>query len=119
KRFVGPGATVPPSNEVVTSYTTRSYTGGVTAMFTNRLSNEFRINYTSNDALENSHLDTLGGSTPVDLQQMVGLGPDSQVGVVLDFAGTGPLMEQQTGTQRQWNLVNTLSYSVGHHQLKF
>jgi len=56
----------------------RTYTGGLSTVFTNNLSNELRLNYTSNAAVSNVTISTLGGNTPVDLRQLLGLGHDSQ-----------------------------------------
>src|SRR5205814_1060466 len=67
----------PPSNNQTSAATTRTYTGGATSSFTNRLSNEFRVNYSSNDSSSRLFLDSFAGSTPVDLAQLTGMGSHS------------------------------------------
>ena len=110
-----------PSVNTISSYTIRTYTGGATSLFSSRLSNEFRLNYTSNSATAKSSVEKVGGNTPVDMQQLSGLGPQSSPDINFFF---GPYFLQifannSAATQRQWNLVDTVSYSRGRHQLKF
>lgn len=113
-----------PSLEDVLAYTFRTYTGGVNSMFSSRLNNEFRLNYTSNAVDGNTIIDAFGGSTPVDLRQLVGFNnPGSAVHLWLFFPGEnipfGLRLTPQSGDQRQWNFVDTLNLSLGHHQFKF
>ena len=105
------------------SGTVRTYTAGAISSLTSRLSNDFRLNYTWNQAVFNEDITKFGGSTPVNLSQLTGLGATAGPGVFF-FPGTvndnafllqGPATDQQ----RQWNIVDTLGFSVGHHQLKF
>src|SRR5439155_14485211 len=66
-------------------------------------------------------LDGLGGAVPIDLRQGTGLAPNSSVGLAF-FLGTSfisTFVGKETSIQRQWNLVDTVSYSLGRHQLKF
>ena len=66
----------PPSNDVISAYTMRTYTAGRNSVFSNRLSNEFRLNYSFECATTSTNvLDAFGGSTPVDLVQLTGLEP--------------------------------------------
>ena len=37
----------------------------------------------------------------------------------LSVGGNSSCQSQETSIQRQWNLVDTVSYSLGRHQLKF
>jgi hypothetical protein len=110
-----------PSNTDTSAVTTRTYTGGVNSFFTSRLSNELRLNYSTNHATDVFGVDKFGGNTPIDFAQITGLGPKSftEVPFILGnhfiFLDQGP----NIGEQRQWNLVDTVSYSVGRHQLKF
>ncbi len=112
---------LPATMKSATAYTTRTYTGGATVLLTNRFSNDFRLNYSSNETTGAQSIDQFGGSQPVDLAKLTGLGPLSNV--LLGFAlGSDFLIlnqSQAAGKQRQWNLVDTASYSVGRHQLKF
>ena len=112
-----------PSVVFTNSGTVRTYTAGAISSLTSRLSNDFRLNYTSNQADFNEDITRFGGSTPVNLSQLTGLGATADPGflflpnTVNDFAFLfqGP----STDRQRQWNIVDTLGFSVGHHQLKF
>jgi carboxypeptidase family protein/TonB-dependent receptor-like protein len=102
------------------AYTLRTYTAGATSALSNRLSNEFRLNYSSNDVTSRVDIDAFGGSTPVSLPQLTGGGAQT---TILFFLG-GPLiglgdLQRAVGAQKQWNLVDTVSLSLGRHQLKF
>jgi len=110
-----------PTMDETTAYTMRTYTAGVSNVFSSRLSNDFRLNYTSNDATNATVIDAFGGSTPVNLAQLSGLGSGASASVGLIYDGYSVNLEQSqvTGAQRQWNLVDTASLSWGRHQFKF
>jgi Carboxypeptidase regulatory-like domain len=110
-----------PSTDQTSTYTIRTYTAGVTSAFTNRLSNDFRLNYTSNEALTRGQIDAFGGSTPVNVAQLSGLDAQSFTYFSLLYGGYSPTLNQQqsAGTQRQWNLVDTVGLSLGRHQFRF
>jgi hypothetical protein len=120
-RFGGVSSAAPPTMKQSLAYTLRTYTGGVTSLLTNRLSNEFRLNYSSNESTSIAAIDAFGGSTPVDLAQLEGLGAGSNPHVTLILGGSleGLQQSRDSGTQRHWNLVDTASLSMGRHQLKF
>ena len=108
-------------NPSPSAFTMRTYTAGANSAFSNRLSNDLRLNYSSNETTGSAAIDAFGGSTPVDLQQLTGLPPGSQPLVFLYLGGNAIILEQyrNIGSQRQWNLVDTINYSLGRHQLKF
>jgi hypothetical protein len=110
-----------PSNTDTSAVTTRTYTGGVNSFFTSRLSNDLRLNYSSNRATDVLGIDKFGGNTPIDFAQLTGLGPKSITEVEFLLGNQFVFLDQgpNIGEQRQWNLVDTVSYSVGRHQLKF
>ena len=54
----------------IPAYTLRTYTAGATSVFSSRLSNAVRLNYSSNDVTDGDVIDAFGGSTPVDLAQL-------------------------------------------------
>jgi hypothetical protein len=115
------GVASPPTMNDVSVYSTRTYTAGASSVFSSRLSNESRLNYTSNTSTSNYLIDSFGGSTPINLLQLAGLSDGSEADVFLAY---GPYFIQlsqhgETGTQRQWNLIDTLNLSLGRHQLKF
>ena len=112
-----------PSVVFTNSPTVRTYTAGAISSLTSRLSNDFRLNYTWNQAVFNEDIAKFGGSTPVNLSQLTGLGATAAPGFFF-LPGTvndNAYLFQAPGTdrQRQWNIVDTLGLSVGHHQLKF
>jgi len=112
-----------PTTVETPAYTMRTYTAGAGSVFSSRLSNEFRLNYSSNGVTDRIVIDAFGGSTPVNLAQLVGVGSDpfSLPAVYLLPGGYFIFLPQNetSGTQRQWNLVDSVSLSLGRHQLKF
>jgi hypothetical protein len=109
-----------PTNEETLAPTLRTYTVAANSILSSRFSNDFRLNYSSNWVSDRTVIDGLGGSTPVDLLGLSGLGTGSGADLFLLYGGYffGLQQFQQAGRQRQWNLVNTLSLSFGHHQFK-
>ena len=110
------------ANQIGT-YMLRTYTAGVSSVFSSRLTNQFRLNYSSNEADSRIAIDAFGGSTPVNLYQLTGLGTAAQAYVLflLDGGAYAPQLYQagNFGAQRQWNLVDTINFSLGRHQFKF
>ena len=112
---------VAPSSEVTSAYTIRTYTGGASIVFSNRLSNDFRLNYSSNEVAQTQVINAFAGSAPVNLAQLAGLGVGSlgQFFLIYDGYVVGILQQLQAGAQRQWNLVDAVSLSLGRHRFKF
>jgi hypothetical protein len=110
-----------PTVDTILAYTMRTYTAGASSIFSSRLSNEFRLNYSSNDVSNPSVIDSFGGSTPANLAQLSGLAAQSSVGVYLAYGGYSSFLQQQQqfGAQRQWHFVDTVGFSSGRHQFKF
>jgi hypothetical protein len=112
-----------PSELQTTSYTSRTYTLGVTSMLSSRVSNEFRLNYSSNASYGTVSLDNFGGAQPVNLAQLqqVALGTPYQVSVAVFIGSEAGELTQKSylGIQRQWNLTDSVSIPFGRHQLKF
>lgn len=117
----GNGSYSTPTMLETSKYLSRTYTGGANSLFTNRLSNEFRLNYTSNRVTSGISLGSFGGSTAIDMAQVSGLGPGAELDLLLLYGGyqVGIAQGQSSGTQRQWNLVDTATFSQGRHQFKF
>jgi len=122
------GTSASPSDRYSVSYTTRTYTFGMSSSLSSRLSNEFRLNYTSNEATSSLTIDNFGGAQPVNLAQLEGVNPQSspvsQVVIQLFLDPTGAHVpgigqNNSANSQRQWNLVDSLGFSAGHHQFKF
>ncbi len=109
-----------PALNTAAAYTLRTYTAGASSNFSSHFSNDFRLNYSSNEVTSRFVISTFGGSKPVDLAQLLGLGPGSRSNVLLLYDGNAVILiqDRQFGTQRQWNLVDTLSMDLGRHQFK-
>ncbi len=117
----GNGNFATPTMQETSNYASRTYTGGANTVFTNRLSNEFRLNYTSNRVVSATTIGSFGDSTPIDMAQVAGLGSNAQLVAALLYGGyeLGISQGHSSGVQRQWNLVDTASLSQGRHQFKF
>jgi Carboxypeptidase regulatory-like domain len=123
-RGAGTGNPTNPSVVQASSYTSRTYTFGATLLLFARLSNEFRLNYSSNSSYTNSTLDNFGGAQPVDLAALQNIQSSNNsysVTPALSFDGHFTGLSQQSifGIQRQWNLTDVTTLVVGKHLLKF
>jgi hypothetical protein len=103
------------------AYVLRTYTAGVSSAFSSRLSNELRLNYSSNAVTQSTVIDAFGGGTPVNLAQIAGLGFGSNTYIAIYYDGREAILLPGTslGAQRQWNVVDNVSLTFGRHQLKF
>jgi len=105
--------------------TARTYTLGATGLLSSGVSNEFRLNYSSNQLAASGTPGSSGGATPVNLERLQGLptggNPAPLISVGLFLGGTNPTITQDgnSGRQRQWNVVDTVGFLHGRHQLKF
>jgi Carboxypeptidase regulatory-like domain/TonB dependent receptor len=107
------------------AFTTRTYTLGATSSFSNRFTNEFRLNRSSNEAVQARTPINFAGATAVNLSQLQGFArqakPAPFVEVFLNFPGHLMTIGQlaSSAEQKQWNIVDILGMSAGRHQLKF
>jgi Carboxypeptidase regulatory-like domain len=114
-----------PSVQNSLAYTIRSYTAGVDSLLSNHVSDDFRINYTSNEATFSSVPVSVEGAQAVNLWQLQGFSsggsPLAIVTVYVYFPPFGGFIQQAgyQGHQRQWNIVDTLATSLGRHQVKY
>src|SRR5207302_4986542 len=69
--YVGQGDS--PSVNTISDSTVRTYTAGATSLLTNRLSNDFRVNYSTSESIGTKAIAPIGGSSPLDLLQTAGL----------------------------------------------
>ena len=105
--------------------TARTYTLGATSWISSGLSNEFRLNYSTNQMSASGTPGDLGGAIPVNMEQLQGfqaaMNPSPLISVGLYLGGTNPAITQyaNSGKQSQWNVVDTVALSLGRHQLKF
>jgi Carboxypeptidase regulatory-like domain/TonB dependent receptor-like, beta-barrel len=123
-RGVGTGNPTTPSVVQSSSYAARTYTFGATKLLFNRMSNELRLNYSSNSSISQSRLDNFGGAEPVDLAALQGvrsLTNSYAVTPALSFAGHFTGLSQQSifGMQRQWNLTDAVTLAIARHELRF
>src|SRR6202035_4382132 len=115
-----------PSVVQTTLYTARTYTFGATSALSNRLSNDFRLNYSANTSYSNDQIDGFAGAQAINLAQIQQISQSSnsyslQTG--LSFSGgsinTGLTQQSFLGLQRQWNVTDSVNVPFGRHQLKF
>ncbi len=112
-----------PSTLQAFDYTSRTYTFGATSVLRNRLSNDFRLNYSSNQSTLAYTIDNFGGARAVSLAQASQIAQTSNgyiVSVGLAFGNYFSNLQEgyYAALQRQWNLVDSISLSVGRHQIK-
>ena len=113
-----------PSSLVAQTVDTRSYTLGATLVLSNHLGNDFRLNYSSSLSAVGERIDDFAGATPVSIADLQGLSKagasNVDVAFCFDAAHCPETFEFTTrGRQRQWNLVDTFSESVGRHLLNY
>ena len=113
-----------PSQLTPNSQATRTYTAGVTVVFSSTVSNEFRLNYSSNKEQQSDTPDSFGGAVPLDLLKTQGFtGATNKqasvfVGLVLGPEFTFLSQSANFGQQRQWNVLDTLTVIHGRHQFR-
>lgn len=120
-----------PTTPGKTKSDTMTLTVGASQIFSSRLVNDLRFNYSLYKSSLNLELDTLGGGVPFDLASVPGVSsarrPVFGVFLVdlnpntfgLRFAPGIFLGELSGSKTQQINLVDNLSYQAGSHALKF
>jgi len=104
--------------------TAYSYTAGITAQLLQNATDEFHLGYVTSAVSRAGQLDNFGGAVPIDFASAMS-GADAtgaQSVFYLYFPGIGIsniLLNTSSNRGRQWNMTDTLSWSVGHHQLKY
>lgn len=117
------------SNLSTNKLKTQTLTFGATISPKSHIANDFRVNYSNNEAIAKLSQDSFNGAIPVPRAALIPSQYDSssaQGAVSLLFPGNTSTSTPQvaiTGdfltSQRQFNLVNNFSYNNGSHQLKF
>lgn len=107
-----------------TSSNAQTYTLGITSQLSQRMADEFRLGYARSDSSQIGKLDNFGGATPLDLVAAIGGNSNINTEPVLVFYVPGigeSLLTPYFGRNlsRQWNLIDTVTLSSGHHNLKF
>ena len=106
------------------SVTTETLTGGATMIFTPKVNNEIRLNYSKNIGRTFFEMDDLGGAVPLP-NSLVFTSGTSPVRDLVQLVVAGFLNTNfQLGTsarnyQRQFNAISNLSVIQNAHQLKF
>jgi hypothetical protein len=115
-----------PANRFTQAINVRSLTVGLTNLLNSTQSNEVRFNITQNNQNYNLSLTNLGGAIPFSYSNLSG--PNGQTATLSNvnenfylLYGAGPswLVGPSTAAQRQYNVVDTYSWSHGVHQFKF
>jgi hypothetical protein len=97
----------------------KGITLGATNAFSERLSNEFRFNYSSDSGEFHSSVDTFGGAQPYS-SSSIGLPDYSVFGVELFFGGfPGISLSHEKNSQNQFNVTDSVSVTYPRHHLKF
>jgi hypothetical protein len=107
-----------------TTSNAQTYTLGTTAQLSSKITNDFRLGYARANSSQIGVLDNFGGATPINLTNAIGGGavPSIEPVILLYFPAIGEsLLTTYYGLNlsRQWNLVDSTSLLVGHHNLKF
>jgi hypothetical protein len=114
----------------ITEQRPKVFTIGATMLFTPVFTNELRMNFTRNPGVFSQRQDGFGGSVPVP-RELLALSqyapPDSNANVGGTFSLTGMStasnpqvsLNRSAVTQRQFNVVNNVSFTTGPHQWKF
>jgi hypothetical protein len=116
------------TNQLTNNVGIRTLTLGATSLITGRQANDLRFNITQNNSSFLEKPTTLGGAIPLDLGTIPGPGaggfPPPEQGsslvVCLCYGGFPQYgVAQGPAAQRQFNVVDTYSWTVGTHNLKF
>jgi hypothetical protein len=117
------------ANVTTNRLNTQTFTGVMTAQVSRRISNDIRANYTYNGALSTTVLDDFGGAVAPMRSALIPTQYDSShAATTVQFllpgmtapAGESFLfLSNPVSTQREFNIVDNFSYTVGAHQLKF
>jgi hypothetical protein len=104
----------------------RLLTVGVTNLINPTQANELRFNITQVNSVQNDISTSLGGATPFDVTTLPGPnggnfpGLGSNYELELGFGGFPSINLGQTiNAQRQYNVTDTYSWTLGRHSLKF
>ena len=103
----------------------RTVTLGANLMISPQLTNELRFNYSRNKGSATQSMDAVDGAVPISVSDLVsgynGTGKVSghayfNLGTQGMFVDLGDILDSH---QRQYNLVDNVSWSKGRHQFKF
>lgn len=103
---------------------TDTYTAGATMTFGAHLSNDLRVNYSKAGVNQSYFIDNFGGAIvppQSSLYPSFTSGPQGYIYIEVDPSGENTISDGlfSDQKQRQFNIVNNLSYTLGGHALKF
>lgn len=107
---------------VSTSSGVKTLTLGAITLLSAKANNDFRFNYTWNDAKTTDTLDNFGGAHPLTSAQLfTSTPPTASTAVAHLVFGNQPAVQTafNRSQQRQWNIVDTNSLAEGPHVLEF
>jgi Carboxypeptidase regulatory-like domain len=113
---------------VVEPLFTHTSTGtlGLTSSLSNHSEDNLRLGYSASHTSYHFKLDTFGGAVPIDLPLALGINtgeyPRPYSYFYISIPGTGATylgLLNGDNLQKQWNLVDSLAWSVRSHELKF
>lgn len=101
----------------------QTFTLGLTAQVTDKLSDEFRLGYARSDSTQVGTLDNFGGASPINLATAMGVAQGVRALPSLYFyvagIGTSEMAVYDTANVgRQWNVVDSLNWTRGRHSIK-
>ncbi|MGD0647608.1 MAG: TonB-dependent receptor [Acidobacteriaceae bacterium] len=98
----------------------QTFVFGASSIITPNIADEFRFGFTTNGYNSNRYLDNFGGATPFDIGSVPGLNNGSWLTFFI-FYDLYPyyLIEPQSNTQHQFNVVDSLTWNVGRHSFKY
>jgi hypothetical protein len=104
-------------------FRTHTLTAGATWILNSTMTNEFRANYSHQDAGTRLYLDDFGGAVPFTTSVLPSVVPQDDTFFSVTFinlATTRLIMGRNgEGVQRQLNFIDNFSAIAGNHQLKF
>jgi hypothetical protein len=110
-----------PNTIEIAPYKTVTFTVGSTQIFSPRVSNDLRVNYSRAEAGTTYTPDNLGGAAPFNLGDFIPAfsSPASQLANLTVGGQSVTLGFNGANQQRQFNIVDALSVTTGTHALKF
>lgn len=106
------------------TYKTQTFTVGSTQIFSSSVSNDLRINFSKSRVNQTYFIDTYGGAVvppPSSLYPSFTNGSNGYIYIELNAAGSNTLSDGlfSDNRQRQFNIVDSISYTTGGHSFKF
>ena len=106
------------------TYKTQTFTVGSTQIFSSRFSNDLRVNFSKSKVNQTYFIDNFGGAIvppQSSLYPSFTNGGNGYVYIEVNPSGSNTLSDGlfSDNKQRQFNIVNTTSYSISGHAVKF